>query len=279
VLQENVGQQNVMSVTLRRLAGPAVFDGPIGLFYLVKNSPTDLDVYLRVSNDEAKTFGEPKLVTTDPGYHVLNNDRVTVLSTGRLIVPIASTRDAIKAPKYACSCYYSDDQGKTWTRSRGVIDYPKQGAMEPEVLEQAGGRLLMQIRTNVGHIAVSESTDGGERWSEAKSWDVAGPESPATLRRIPSTGDLLLIWNNTLRDGKVGSKRTPLTAAVSTDEGRTWSFRRDLETDTTKTYAYTSIVFNRGRALLTYYVRDEATGRIASRFRSVPIGWFYDDRK
>lgn len=32
VLQENVGRQNVMSVTLRRLAGPARFDGPIGLF-------------------------------------------------------------------------------------------------------------------------------------------------------------------------------------------------------------------------------------------------------
>ncbi|WP_406697930.1 exo-alpha-sialidase [Singulisphaera sp. Ch08] len=276
VLQENVGQQNVMSVTLRRLKPSNPFDGPIGLFYLVKNSPTDLDVYLRVSNDEAKTFGEPQLVTTDPGYHVLNNDRVTVLSSGRILVPIATTKDAVKAPKYASSCYYSDDQGKSWKRSQGLIEYAKQGAMEPEVLEQADGRLLMQIRTNVGHIAVSESTNGGESWSEAKSWGVAGPESPATLRRIPSTGHLLLIWNDTLRDGKVGSKRTPLTAAVSTDEGGTWSFRRNLENDPTKTYAYTSIVFNKDRALLTYYVRDDKTGRFTSRFRSVPIAWFYE---
>ena len=276
VVQENVGKQNVMSVTLRRLKTTSPFDGPIGLFYLVKNSPTDLDVDLRVSNDEGQTFGEPLLVTTDPGYHVLNNDRVTVLSTGRILVPIASTKDAVKAPKYASSCYFSDDQGKTWKRSQGVINYPSQGAMEPEVLEQAGGRLLMQIRTKVDHIAVSESTDGGESWSEAKSWEVAGPESPATLRRIPSTGDLLLIWNNTLRDGKVNSKRTPLTAAVSTDEGRTWSFRRNLENDSTKAYAYTSVVFDRGRALLTYYVSDTNTGRISSRFRSVPIAWFYE---
>ncbi|SIO41095.1 sialidase-1 [Singulisphaera sp. GP187] len=276
VLQENVGQQNVMSVTLRRLKTANPFDGPIGLFYLVKNSPTDLDVYLRVSNDEAKTFGEPLLVTTDPGYHVLNNDRVTVLSSGRILVPIATTKDAVKGPKYAASCYFSDDQGKTWKRSRGLIEYAKQGAMEPEVLEQAGGRLLMQIRTIVGHVAVSESTDGGESWTEAKSWEVAGPESPATLRRIPSTGDLLLIWNDTLRDGKVNSKRTPLTAAVSTDEGRTWSFRRNVENDPTKYYAYTSVVFDRGRALLTYYVGDSKTGRISSRFRSVPIAWFYE---
>ncbi len=82
-----------------RLSPANAFDGPIGLFYLVKNSPTDLDVYLRVSNDEAKTFGEPLHITTDPGYHVLNNDRVTVLSTGRILVPIATTQDAVnKAP-------------------------------------------------------------------------------------------------------------------------------------------------------------------------------------
>lgn len=263
-----------MSVTLRRLKANNPFDGPIGLFYLVKNSPTDLDVYLRISNDEAKTFGEPRLVTTDPGYHVLNNDRVTVLSTGRILVPIATTEDAVKSPKYASSCYFSDDQGETWKRSRGLIHYPGPGAMEPEVLEQADGRLLMQIRTKVDHIAVSESTDGGESWSEAKSWEIAGPESPATLRRIPSTGNLLLIWNNTLRDGKVSSVRTPLTSALSADEGRTWSFHRNLENDPTKVYAYTSVVFDRGRALLTYYVGDTKTGRISSRFRSVPIAWF-----
>src|SRR5262249_54080582 len=70
VLQENVGKKNVMSATLRRLNGPPGFDGPIGLFYLVKNSTTDLQVDLRVSDDEAKTFGPPSRVTDRPGYHV-----------------------------------------------------------------------------------------------------------------------------------------------------------------------------------------------------------------
>src|SRR5206468_8401531 len=47
VLQENAGRQNVMSVTLRRLDGPARFAGPIGLFYLVENAPNDLHAFLR----------------------------------------------------------------------------------------------------------------------------------------------------------------------------------------------------------------------------------------
>ncbi|MFO0954043.1 MAG: exo-alpha-sialidase [Isosphaeraceae bacterium] len=279
VLQENVGRQNVMSVTLRRLTGKNPFDGPIGFFFLVKNSYSDLVVDLRTSTDEAHMFGPAVRVSAEPGYHVMNNDRVTRLSSGRLIAPVASTSDVVKDGRFVCACYLSDDAGKTWRRSKNTIAYPRRGAMEPEVLEMDGGKLLMHIRTQVGHIAVSESADGGETWGEAKSWGVRGPESPATLRRIPSTGDLLLVWNDTFRAGEGhGGKRTPLTAAVSTDEGRTWAFRRDVETDANHTYAYTSILFHRGRAALTYYVRDEASGRIGSRFRSLPLGWFYESK-
>lgn len=277
IMQENVGRQNVMSVTLRRLAGPNRFDGPIGLFYLVKNSPSDLHVFLRRSDDEAKTFGEPSAVTKIAGYHVLNNDRVTVLRNGRLIVPVATTTDVLKGGTFACACYLSDDQGRTWRRSRNDVPYAKRGAMEPEVVELNDGALLMHIRTQVGHIAVSRSSDGGETWSEATSWGVRAPEAPTTVRRIPSTGDLLIVWNDTFRDGEGhGGKRTPLTAAVSSDEGRTWTHRRDIETSPDHTFAYTSITFDRGKALLTYYVRDEKTGRISSRYRSIPIGWFYE---
>lgn len=275
VLQENVGGQNVMSVTLRRLTD-APFDGPIGLFYLVKNSYQDLRVYLRVSEDEGTTFGEPIRVTAEPGYHVMNNDRVTLLSTGRLVAPVATTPDVRNGGIFESVCYLSNDQGRTWHRGQESVPYAKRGAMEPEVLELRDGRLLMHIRTQLGHIAVCTSSDGGETWSEPKSWGVRGPESPATLRRIPSTGDLLLVWNDNFQDGEGhGGARTPLTAAVSTDEGKTWSSRRNLETDPNQSYAYTSIVFDEGRALLTYYVRDGKTGRISSRFRSLPIGWFY----
>ncbi len=274
VLQENVGRQNVMSATLRRLKPDTPFSGPIGLFYLVKNSPSDLRAYLRISTDEGATFGEPICVTDDPGYHVLNNDRVTVLSTGRIVVPVASTDDVQKGGRFVSACYFSDDGGQTWTRSEDEVSYPSRGAMEPEVLERQDGALLMHFRTQLGHIAVSESNDGGDTWSEGRSWGVRAPEAPATLRRIPSTGDLLLIWNDTFREGEGhGGRRTPMTAAVSTDEGRSWSFRRDIETDPQKTYAYTSITFHEGRVLLTYYVRDEASGRISSRFRSLPIAW------
>src|SRR5262249_15399256 len=153
-----------------------------------------------------------------------------------------------RGSRFASSCFLSDDRGRTWRRSRTEVAYPARGAMEPEVLELSAGRLLMHLRTQLGHIAVSTSADDGETWNEARSWDVRAPEAPATLRGIPATGDLLLIWNDTSRAGADhGGKRTPLTAAVSRDEGRTWTYRRDLETSPEHTFAYTSIAFDQGR--------------------------------
>ena len=118
VLQENTGKQNVMSVTLRRLL-PGRYDGPLGMFYLVKNSASDLQVYLRVSKDEAQTFDKPVRVTTGDGYHVMNNDRVSVLSSGRLVCPVAWTDDVFKSGggHFISLCYLSDDQGRTWRKT------------------------------------------------------------------------------------------------------------------------------------------------------------------
>lgn len=276
VLQENTGKQNVMSVTLRRLL-PDRADGPLGMFYLVKNSPADLQAFLRISRDEAATFGEPIRVTTAAGYHVMNNDRVTVLTGGRLVCPVAWTVDIAKSGSHQVSfCYLSDNGGQTWRRSAGQVDQPRRGAMEPEVVELAAGKLLMIVRTQLGHIATSESSDGGEHWSPPAQFSVTAPESPATIRRVPATSDLVLIWNNTFTTGvSHGGKRTPLTAAISSDEGRTWRNVRNLEDQPDAEYAYTSVTFYRDRLLLSYYVADAKSGRISSRFRSLPVGWLY----
>jgi sialidase-1 len=208
----------------------------------------------------------------------MNNDRVTVLSTGRLVCPIAWTDDVFNpgGGHFVSLCYLSDDGGRAWRRSADQIDQPQRGAMEPEVVELAGGKLLMIIRTQHGKIATSLSADGGDHWSSPGELPVRAPESPATIRRIPATGDLLLVWNNAYTAGAGhGGPRTPLTAAISSDDGQTWRHIRNLEDDPAHGYAYTSIAFHRDRALLSYYVSDAKTGRISSRFHSLPVSWFY----
>ena len=274
VLQENVGRRNVMSVTLRRLPKSGQQPAAIGMFYLVKNDMDDLKVYLRISSDEARTFGEPIVVTGEPGYHVTNNDRVTVLSSGRLVAPVSSTADVRKVNHFVSSCWLSDDGGRSWRHGKGKVDFAKRGAMEPEILELTDGRALMIVRTQLGYIAASYSDDGCDTWTEPASWNVKAPEAPATLRRIPATGDLLLVWNHTYVPGAGhGGQRTPLTAAISSDEGRSWTNFRNLEDRKDESYAYTSLVFVRDRALLSYYVAGPAG--LSSRLRSLPVAWFY----
>ena len=268
-LQKNTGGMNVMSVTLRRIGAG------ISMFYLQKNDVNDLDLFVRRSSDEGRTFGEPVLATADPGYHVVNNDRVTRLSSGRLLVPAASTADVHKVNHFVSHCYLSDDGGATWRNGKGHVDAPQRGAMEPEVVELVDGRVLMIVRTQLGYIGKAYSSDGGDTWSQLETLGVRAPEAPSTLRRIPSTGDLVLIFNDTFTPGAGhGGKRTPLTAAVSSDEGVTWRIVGNLESDASKTFSYTSLTFVRDRAVMSYWESGEGR-QLSCRFRSIPVGWFY----
>lgn len=276
-LQENIGKLNVMSSTLRRLDD---FSGKIsfGHFFMIKNALDDLQGYLRISHDEGKSFGDTIRFTESPGYHVMNNDRILRLSSGRLIAPLASTPDVEKDNHFKIHCTYSDDQGMTWQASRNQVDYAARGAMEPDVIEFNDGRLGMIFRTQLGHIGISYSYDQGMTWSEGMSWNVRAPESPATCRRIPSTGDLLLIWNDNYEPGAGHQgKRIPLTAAISSDEGQTWKHKRNLETGPGITAAYCSLTFVRDRAILTYTLRNDETLLRSHRFRSLPVSWFYEN--
>jgi sialidase-1 len=150
--------------------------------------------------------------------------------------------------------------------------------MEPGVVELRDGRLLMIIRTSLDDISRSYSADRGATWSDPEPMGVGAPVAPSTLVRIPSTGDLLLIWNDCFRDGAGGEgARTPLTAAISRDDGETWERRRDLEGDPAFWHAYTSVTFLDDRALMTYWVDERYSGErlLHLKLRSVDVEWFY----
>lgn len=90
----------------------------------------------------------------------------------------------------------SDDWARTWRRTAAKIALPKRGAMEPSVAELESGELVMSLRTQLGGPYLSRSTDGGETWSEAVPSGLESGESCTSLRRIPGTNALLLLWNH-----------------------------------------------------------------------------------
>ena len=271
VLQQNIGQLNTMSLSFLRLRDT----GELLMFVLVKNSKTDLDLVVCRSSDEAATWSEPQLITTEDGYHIMNNGRAVQISTGRVLCPI-STTPLIHSAQHPLKnvCYFSDDDGKTWQRSRDAVSVPKRGAMEPGLIERRDGSLLQIIRTQMGSIWMADSADGGDTWSDARPGNIVSPEAPATLIPLPGERGWLILHNPTV-DPKArshGGRRTPLVARVSKDEGQTWSNPIPIEKDLEKTYSYVSARIAGDRALLTYYV--ESGGRYSLKFKSIPIDHF-----
>lgn len=258
------GGLNVMSVSLLRLAS-----GEIALFYLRKTSREDCRPMMCISTDEAETWGKPKVCITDEvGYYVLNNDRVVQLSTGRLVLPVAWHQGPGKARDSAgvIMCYLSDDSGRTWRRSqdrfRGYAPNGKRiTVQEPGVIELKDGRLLMFMRTNAGSQYICYSQNGAETWSKAQPSGLASPLSPASIKRIPWSGDLLCVWNDhSGTHAYPAGRRTPLCWALSRDEGKTWSQSRVIEGNPDGWYCYTAITFVKDRALLAYCAGDKEVG-------------------
>jgi Neuraminidase (sialidase) len=241
------GGMNVMSVSLLRL-----HNGNIALFYAKKQSKTDCMPMMRISTDEAKTWSKPiACITNRKGYFVLNNNRVIQLKNGRLIMAVArheTPKDPTWHDEGTLFSYYSDNNGTTWKSGEQVPNPNNIVTQEPGLVQLKNGNIFMFIRTNAGVQYASYSSDSGEIWSPIQPTDIVSPLSPASIARIPSRGDLLMVWND---NGK-NQKRTPLNTAISHDEGKTWDHIKTLEDDPNGTFCYTAIHFVGKYVLLAY---------------------------
>ncbi|MCC6488217.1 MAG: exo-alpha-sialidase [Candidatus Hydrogenedentes bacterium] len=254
-LIENDGGCNVMEVNFLRLK-----DGKLALFYCQKNSESaDCRVMMRTSSDDGKTWGTAKLISPEGRYTGLTNGRCIRLASGRIL---------LEAWEGGFSyCYLSDDEGETWRESQRLK--PGDGSWEPAAIELKDGRVLMLMRTQLGGQYQSLSSDGGETWTEPVASALVGTAAPVSISRIPTTGDLLAIWNH----NPGASSRNPLTAAISKDEGATWERFRNIEDGPGDAWAYPAVTWVNGQALLTYF---NYTGGLSLQLKILPATWFYE---
>jgi hypothetical protein len=289
IIVKNEAAENVMSVSLLRLA-----DGRAALFYLRKNGLHDCRPYMRLSTDEGKTWGAPILAIPAPGYFVVNNDRIVQLHSGRLLVPAAYHR--IKGednkdfknfdPRAIVLFFLSDDGGQTWVESDTWWAIPmasRTGLQEPGLIELKDGTLFSWSRTDQGCQYGMTSADGGKTWSSPRPTPFKSPNSPLSMKRIPSTGDLLAVWNDHSgrfpfpQDHALYGGRTPLVSAVSRDEGKTWEHFRQIENDPHSGYCYTAVDFKDKWVYLAYWLAESKSGRTVTRLRirRADLDWFY----
>jgi predicted neuraminidase len=277
VLQENTGGCNVMSASLLRLD-----NGTVLLGYIRKDSHASCTVFVRRSEDDGETFGDPIQVNSWQAYMGIVNDSLVQLSTGRLVCPIYFSKAPCWTPEehYVARMCLSDDGGQTWHAAKTDVDCPKRGAMEPVVLEQLDGSLAMLIRTQMGAAFRSVSRDGGETWTPAERSPLPSQEAPIAVRRIPGRELSVAVWNADYQPGAKshGGRRTSLRVAVSRDGFASPVVPHRLVHAKAETFSYPSISFTDKRLLLTYYVgSDEAlvgggtTARLSLRFQALDL--------
>ncbi len=279
IIVEQAGGLNIMSASLLRLRS-----GELALFYLVKTSTADCRPVLRLSVDEGATWGAPvACITDEPGYYVLNNDRAIQLKSGRLVLPVClhTVPGATRMDwQGTVMCYLSDDNGRTWRRSRTAQKgYGATGkritTQEPGVVELKDGRVMMFIRTDSGYQYLAYSRDGADSWTPPVASTLAAPVAPASIKRLPATGDLVLVWNDHASiPESLRKRRVPLSVAISKDDGKTWQHVKALEGNLAGWYCYIAVHPVDDAVLLGYCAMASLAH---SRITRVSLAWLYAD--
>jgi hypothetical protein len=169
------------------------------------------------------------------------------LKNGTLLIPMSEsdTARASRPPKgetdhglFQVISLYSTDNGTHWKKSENHLkiavdpdQVSRYGAVEPNTIELADGRIWMLIRTNKGHLYESYSHDSGKTWSEAEKTAFISSDSPAGLLRL-ANGNIILFVNGDQRHDDdrsyANGGREALQAAISTDETKTWQGFREV---------------------------------------------------
>jgi sialidase-1 len=94
-----------------------------------------------------------------------------------------------------------------------------------------------------------------------------------TVKRIPSTDDLLFIWiseRSVDKENPQIHRRCALTSAISRDEGKTFTYFRDIRRDPEDDFGYQCVEFiSDDLALIGYHTRD------GIHIARIGIDWFY----
>lgn len=278
---------NIMSVSMLRMQ-----DEEIAVFYCEKymeeNGIITDKMYMKISRDEGETWEKEVRCFEEDGYHVMNNDRVIRLKSGRILIPIArhsatgyDINTRILEPGVAVFSV-SDDNGKTWYTVSQAVQSPFQDNVqfqEPGVYQHEDGTVWLWVRTQYGCQYMSFSENDGETWSApVPGLFFSSPTSPMQVKKV---GEYTLAIFNPVPEycGRDKERepwgRTPLVCAVSTSDGNTHdekSFKKlfYLENDWNDGYCYPAI-FDGGDYFLTAYYHSNGTGHCLNSTKVVKV--------
>lgn len=244
-------------------------DGLVWLWYVIRPGTTwsTSRIAMKVSKDGAKTWSDASVLSFEEGTMV--RGKPIVLANGDYLLPVwketGGDTEVVGADTASFFMRY-DPKARKWSESSRI--HARLGALQPAAAQIDAGNLIAYCRRGggygkktEGYIVRSESHDGGKVWSEGVETAFPNPNAAVDLLKL-ANGHLMLIFNDSMHD------RTPLTVAISTDNGATYPTRVNVAVGN-HDYAYPYAIQTRdgkihlvftsdGRSIINHAVFDES---------------------
>jgi predicted neuraminidase len=207
-------------------------DGRIWLFHTSQKAnkgQTTAVVYELTSDDQGHTWTTPKILFPENGsfirQHLITIDNEWIFSTYRS----ASSGITTNAQNDISIVKISKDSGTTWTD----CDVPKSGGLvQMDIVELKHGNLIAFFRSRYADWIYRSQSSDGCGWSSPVPTQL--PSNNASMQAVRlADGHLVMVFNNaqagTNRENPRTAPRKILSVALSTDNGKTWPWVRDLQ--------------------------------------------------
>ncbi len=198
----------------------------------------------RWSDDDGWNWSEVQLIRplNDPDFKGMSVMRMCETDSGAWLLG-AHEGDWSKKPlRTRQYLLRSEDQGRTWAvlpakRPGGWFAAGFDRMDEGRPIALGSGKALLMSRTPQGHLFTAWSDDDGRTWTQPAPSPLVHPDAPPMLFHLSDGKTLLALHHNRhggspyagLSAKMEGMKdRSEIWAAISTDEGHTWSEPRFL---------------------------------------------------
>ena len=204
-------------------------DGVVWLFYVVRYGDTwsDSRIHAKVSRDGAGTWSDCFVLGAEKGMMV--RSQPLLLNGGDFLLPIyhETGHDRENVGADTTSLFLRcDAKTMAWTETNRIT--ARIGCLQPSVVQIDDDYLIAYMRRgggydprDDGYMVRAESRDGGRTWSMGEDSPFPNPNAAVDFIKLRN-GHLLLVYNDNMDD------RTPLTVAISTDNDKTWTYKKNI---------------------------------------------------
>ena len=254
--------QIIAQAPWRSEGNPVVWQAPHGIVWLfhvnrIGDTWSHSCIRVKISRDGAHTWSDSVMLAHEPGMMVRAHP--IVLNDGDYLLPIyhetGHDREMVGADTTSLFLRY-DPRSNRWTETNRIRS--SRGNLQPAVVQITDKDLVCYCRrgggydpTRDGYLIRSESHDGGRTWSEGKDSAFPNPNAAVDFIKLRN-GHLLLVYNDSMNE------RTPLTAAISIDNDRSYPYRRNI-IEGPGDFAYPSAIQTRDGLIHVVFTSNERT--------------------